>query len=129
MHLHLGVPTLTVPCFYITGCQPLRPEAILLATLAVAALSSALYALGHTEHARSATATTGTAFIETGAYHLEDPYYGHGRQHLRRDAHMGKLLCGMMQSLGGYIAGTPAGPQLPPPGPELHRHFNASPRT
>jgi hypothetical protein len=37
---------------------------------------------------------------------------------------MGKLLFGMMQSLDGYIAGTPGGPQLPPPGPELHRHFN-----
>jgi hypothetical protein len=42
----------------------------------------------------------------------------------RRDAHMGKLLFGMVQSLDGYIAGTPGGPQLPPPGPELHRHFN-----
>ena len=37
---------------------------------------------------------------------------------------MCKLLFGMMQSLDGYIAGTPGGPQLPPPGPELHRHFN-----
>jgi dihydrofolate reductase len=37
---------------------------------------------------------------------------------------MGKLVFGMMQSLDGYIAGTPHGPQLPPPGLELHRHFN-----
>jgi dihydrofolate reductase len=37
---------------------------------------------------------------------------------------MGKLLFGMMQSLDGYIAGTTGGPQLPAPGPELHRHFN-----
>ena len=37
---------------------------------------------------------------------------------------MGKLVFGMMQFLDGYIAGTPDGPQLPPPGPELHRHFN-----
>jgi hypothetical protein len=37
---------------------------------------------------------------------------------------MGKLVFGMMQSLDGYIAGTPAGPQLPAPGKELHRHFN-----
>jgi dihydrofolate reductase len=37
---------------------------------------------------------------------------------------MCKLLFGMMQSLDGYIAGTPGGPQLPPPGPALHRHFN-----
>jgi len=29
---------------------------------------------------------------------------------------MGKLVFGMMQSLDGYIAGTPHGPQLPPPG-------------
>jgi hypothetical protein len=37
---------------------------------------------------------------------------------------MGKLSFGMMQSLDGYVAGTPRGPQLPPPGPELHRHFH-----
>jgi len=62
----------TAPSFYITGRQPLRPGAILLATVAaVAALSSVLYALGHTEHAhltsgssgaaRSASATSGAA--------------------------------------------------------------------
>ena len=37
---------------------------------------------------------------------------------------MGKLLFGMMQSLDGYVAGAPGGPQLPPPGEQLHRHFN-----
>src|SRR6476620_10821747 len=37
---------------------------------------------------------------------------------------MAKLVFGMMQSLDGYIAGVPGGPQLPPPGPALHRHFN-----
>ena len=37
---------------------------------------------------------------------------------------MGKLVFGMMQSLDGYIAGVPGGPQLPPPGDQLHRHFN-----
>jgi dihydrofolate reductase len=37
---------------------------------------------------------------------------------------MGKLVFGMMQSLDGYIAGLPGGPQLPPPGHQLHRHFN-----
>jgi len=37
---------------------------------------------------------------------------------------MGKLVFGMMQSLDGYIAGAPGGPQLPPPGDRLHRHFN-----
>jgi dihydrofolate reductase len=37
---------------------------------------------------------------------------------------MGKLVFGMMQSLDGYVAGAPGGPQLPPPGEQLHRHFN-----
>ena len=37
---------------------------------------------------------------------------------------MGKLVFGMMQSLDGYVAGTAGGPQLPPPGEQLHRHFN-----
>ena len=37
---------------------------------------------------------------------------------------MGKLIFGMMQSLDGYVAGVADGPQLPPPGPALHRHFN-----
>jgi hypothetical protein len=42
------VPTLTAPSFYITGRQPLRPGAILLAAVAaIGALSSVLYALGH----------------------------------------------------------------------------------
>jgi len=37
---------------------------------------------------------------------------------------MAKLVFGMMQSLDGYVAGAPGGPQLPPPGDQLHRHFN-----
>ena len=37
---------------------------------------------------------------------------------------MGKLIFGMMQSLDGYVAGVAGGPQLPPPGAALHRHFN-----
>jgi dihydrofolate reductase len=37
---------------------------------------------------------------------------------------MGKLVFGMMQSLDGYVAGVPGGPQLPMPGDALHRHFN-----
>jgi dihydrofolate reductase len=37
---------------------------------------------------------------------------------------MGKLIFGMMQSLDGYVAGAVNGPQLPPPGDQLHRHFN-----
>ena len=67
-----GVPTRTAPSFYITARQPLRPGAVLLATVAaVGALSSVLYALGHTGHAalssgnsgasRSASATSGAA--------------------------------------------------------------------
>jgi hypothetical protein len=64
--LPTGVPTLTAPRFYITARQPLRPGAIVLATIAaVAALSSVLYALSHNEHAhltsgsaRSASATS-----------------------------------------------------------------------
>ncbi|MEQ1693726.1 MAG: dihydrofolate reductase family protein [Gemmatimonas sp.] len=41
---------------------------------------------------------------------------------------MGKLVFGMMQSLDGYVDGAPGGPQLPPPGEQLHRHFNDSVR-
>jgi len=37
---------------------------------------------------------------------------------------MGKLVFGMMQSLDGYVAGVEGGPELPPPGEALHRHFN-----
>lgn len=37
---------------------------------------------------------------------------------------MGKLVFGMMQSLDGYVSGAPGGPQLAPPGEQLHRHFN-----
>jgi dihydrofolate reductase len=37
---------------------------------------------------------------------------------------MGKLVFAMMQSLDGYVAGVEGGPQLPPPGDALHRHFD-----
>jgi hypothetical protein len=67
--LPTGVRAVTAPRFYITGREPLRPGAILLATVAaVVALSSVLCALGHTGHAplsdssdasRSASATPG----------------------------------------------------------------------
>jgi len=70
--LPTGVPTLTAPRFYITGRQPLRPGAILLAVVAAAgAIFSVLYALGHNGHqhlnsgssgdARSVNATSGAA--------------------------------------------------------------------
>jgi len=35
-----------------------------------------------------------------------------------------RLVFGMMQSLDGYVAGAPGGPDLPAPGEALHRHFN-----
>jgi hypothetical protein len=68
--LPTDLPILTAPTFYITGRQPLRPAAILLAiVVAVGALSSVLYALSHAGHAhfrsggsgadRSASATLG----------------------------------------------------------------------
>jgi hypothetical protein len=68
--LRTDLPILAPPSFYITGRQPLRPAAILLAIVfAVGALSSVLYALSHGGHAhfmsgdsggdRSASATLG----------------------------------------------------------------------
>jgi dihydrofolate reductase len=36
---------------------------------------------------------------------------------------MAKLVFGMMQSLDGYIAGVPGGPQLPVPGEQIGRYF------
>jgi hypothetical protein len=60
--LPTGVPTATAPRFYITGRQPLRPGAILLAIVAaVGALSSVLYALGHTGHALLTSGSSGAA--------------------------------------------------------------------
>ena len=37
---------------------------------------------------------------------------------------MAKLVFSMLQSLDGYVAGTPGGPQMSQPGDQLHRHFN-----
>jgi hypothetical protein len=71
--LHNGVPTLTVPSFYITGRQPLRPGAILLAAVAaIVALSSVLYALGHTGHAHL-TSGSGTSGAASAAGEKDDP--------------------------------------------------------
>jgi hypothetical protein len=64
------LPTLTAPSFYITGRQPIRPTAILLAiVIVVGALCSVLYAPSHGGHVhftsggagadRSASATLG----------------------------------------------------------------------
>jgi hypothetical protein len=61
-HPPTGVPTLAAPSFYITSRHQLSPGAILLATLgAVAALSSVLYALGHTEHTHLTSGSAGAA--------------------------------------------------------------------
>jgi hypothetical protein len=60
------VPTLTAPSFYITGRQPLRPGAILLAAVAaVGALSSVLYALGHNGNAHLTSDSSGAARSST----------------------------------------------------------------
>ena len=70
--LHPGAHVRTGPSFYLTGRQPLRPGAIVLAVVAaVGALSSVLYALGHNGRLalssgspgadRSASATAGGA--------------------------------------------------------------------
>ncbi len=70
--LRTGVPIAVAPSFYLTGRQPLRPGAILLATVAaVGALSLVLNALRHTGQAhlsfgdsssrRSPSATAGAA--------------------------------------------------------------------
>jgi hypothetical protein len=75
--LPTGVPTLTAPRFYITGRQPLRPGAILLAIVAaVAALSSVLYALSHNRHAHlssGADRSASTTSQATAADEKDDP--------------------------------------------------------
>jgi dihydrofolate reductase len=38
---------------------------------------------------------------------------------------MAKVVFGMMQSLDGYVDGVADTLEFPPPGPALHRHFNA----
>ena len=79
--LSTGVPTHTAPRFYITGRQPLRPGAILLAAVvAVGALSSVLYALGHTGHphltsdrSRAARSTSATPEAASTDDEKDDP--------------------------------------------------------
>ena len=59
--LSTEAPTVSAPSFYITGRQPLRPGAILLATIAaVVALSSVLYALSHNRPVHLAPSSFGT---------------------------------------------------------------------
>jgi hypothetical protein len=59
--LSTEAPTVSAPSFYITGRQPLRPGAILLATVtAVGALSSVLYALSHNRPVHLTPSSFGT---------------------------------------------------------------------
>jgi hypothetical protein len=58
--LPTDLPPLTAPSFYLTGRQPLRPTAILLAiVVAVGALSLVLYAMSHAGHARFTSGDSG----------------------------------------------------------------------
>jgi hypothetical protein len=70
------VPTLTTPSFYLTARQPLRPGAILLATVAAfIALSSVLYALSHNRspHFTSNSAARSTNAAATPNDDKDDP--------------------------------------------------------
>ena len=56
------LPTFTAPSFYLTARQPLRPGAILLATVAAfAALSSVLYAMEHNRSPHFTSNSSGNA--------------------------------------------------------------------
>jgi hypothetical protein len=67
------VPTLTTPSFYLTARQPLRPGAILLATVvAFAALSSVLYALSHNRSAHFTSNSSGAARSATSGATPDD---------------------------------------------------------
>jgi hypothetical protein len=61
-------PSITVPSFYVTGRQPLRPGAILLATAAaVCLLFLVLYALGHTRHTHLSSGADNSSSATSGA--------------------------------------------------------------
>lgn len=69
-----GVPTPTAPRFYLTGRQPLRPGAILLAiVLAAGALFLVLYALRQTGHVSLASGSSGAASATSAADDKDDP--------------------------------------------------------
>lgn len=60
--LSAGAPIPNAPTFYLTRRQPIRPAAILLATVAaVFALSSVVYALGHNGPVHAAAGSPGAA--------------------------------------------------------------------
>jgi len=62
------VPTPGAPSFYITGRQPLRPGAILLAAVAaIGAISSVLYAMGHNGHVHFASGRPGSGAASEAA--------------------------------------------------------------
>jgi hypothetical protein len=65
--LPTGAPTLTVPSFYLTGRQPLRPGAILLAiVIAVGAICSIVYAMGRNRPTRFSSGSSGAARSASG---------------------------------------------------------------
>lgn len=74
--LATGASAVAAPTFYLTSRQPLRPGAILLATVAaIVALSSVLYALGQTRHTFLVSGSSGTsraANPTTGAAQPDD---------------------------------------------------------
>jgi hypothetical protein len=62
------IPMLTGPSFYLTASQPLRPGAILLATVAAfVALSSVLYALSHNRSAHFNSSGAARSAATSGA--------------------------------------------------------------
>jgi hypothetical protein len=66
--LSAGTPALGAPSFYLTSRQPLRPGAIVIATVAVVgALSLMLYAMSHGEHANRSSSGSGTTRTQAGA--------------------------------------------------------------
>ncbi len=65
--LPAGAPVPNAPSFYLTRTQPIRPEAILLATVAaIFALSFVVYALGHNGRQHPGAGTPGTARSASG---------------------------------------------------------------
>lgn len=74
-----GVSTLGAPRFYLTGRQPLRPGAILLAAVAaLGALWLVLYALGHNGRVAAGTGSAGdarsaSAGASSGSDEKDDP--------------------------------------------------------
>ncbi len=65
--LATGSPALTAPNFYLTGREPLRPAAILMAFVAAGAgLGTISYALGRGGHARFASGNSAARYADAG---------------------------------------------------------------